>query len=53
MQLPANRVAPFYTLISALLVVLSGPVSGQVLISEIMYNPDSNEGGIGKDAPPN
>ena len=53
MQLPAIRVAPFYTLITALLVALSGPVSGQVLISEIMYNPDSNEGGIGKDAPPN
>lgn len=34
-------------------IAFAGPVSGQVLISEIMYNPDSNEGGVGKDAPPN
>ena len=27
--------------------------SGEVVISEIMYNPASFEGGIGKDAPPN
>lgn len=37
----------------AVMLVVSGPVSGQVLISEIMYNPDSYEGGIGKDADPN
>lgn len=40
-------------IVSALALVLligSGPVSGQVLITEIMYNPDSYEGGIGKDA---
>lgn len=28
-------------------------VSGQVVISEIMYNPASYEGGVGPDAPPN
>lgn len=36
--------------VAAMMFVCSGPVSGQVLISEIMYNPDSYEGGIGKDA---
>lgn len=41
------------SLTAAVVLVGSGPVSGQVLISEIMYNPDSYEGGIGKDAPPN
>lgn len=40
-------------LTAAVVLVGSGPVSGQVLISEIMYNPDSYEGGIGKDAQPN
>ncbi|MFK7789229.1 MAG: lamin tail domain-containing protein, partial [Phycisphaeraceae bacterium] len=40
-------------LAAAVLLVGSGPVSGQVLISEVMYNPDSYEGGIGKDAKPN
>lgn len=35
---------------AAVMLVVSGPVSGQVLISEIMYNPDSYEGGIGKGA---
>ena len=34
--------------VAAMMFVCSGPVSGQVLISEIMYNPDSYEGGIGK-----
>lgn len=38
--------------VAAMMIVCSGPVSGQVLISEIMYNPDSSEGGIGKDATP-
>lgn len=42
-----------FSLTVAVVLVGSGPVSGQVLISEIMYNPDSYEGGIGKDAPPN
>ena len=37
---------------AAMILLGSGPVSGQVLISEIMYNPDSSEGGIGKDAKP-
>ena len=36
--------------VAAMMFIGSGPVSGQVLISEIMYNPDSYEGGIGKDA---
>lgn len=39
--------------LATVLFIASGPVSGQVLISEIMYNPDSYEGGIGKDADPN
>lgn len=39
--------------VAAVILVGSGPVSGQVLITEIMYNPDSYEGGIGKDAPLN
>lgn len=39
--------------VAAVILLGSGPVSGQVLISEIMYNPDSYEGGIGKDADPN
>ena len=39
--------------VAAVISLGSGPVSGQVLISEIMYNPDSSEGGIGKDDPPN
>ncbi len=43
------KIAPF-ALAAAVMLVGSGPVSGQVLISEIMYNPDSYEGGIGKDA---
>lgn len=42
-----------FVLAAAVTLVSVGPVSGQVLISEIMYNPDSYEGGIGKDAPPN
>lgn len=37
--------------LAALLVVC--PAAGQVIISEIMYNPDSYEGGIGKDGDPN
>lgn len=40
-------------LAAAVMLIGSGPVSGQVLISEIMYNPDSYEGGFGKDAKPN
>lgn len=43
----------FFLVVAAMMIVASGPVSGQVLISEIMYNPDSYEGGIGKDAPLN
>ena len=31
----------------------AAPASAQVIITEIMYNPDSFEGGVGKDAPPN
>lgn len=42
-----------FVLAAAVTLVSVGPVLGQVLISEIMYNPDSYEGGIGKDAPPN
>jgi hypothetical protein len=42
-----------FALTAAVVLVVSGPVSGQVLISEIMYNPDSYEGGIGEDAEPN
>jgi hypothetical protein len=44
-----RKIASF-ALVAAVTLVGSGPVSGQVLISEIMYNPDSYEGGIGKDA---
>lgn len=41
--------APF-----ALLTALAAaPVFGQVIITEIMYNPDSYEGGVGPDDPPN
>lgn len=47
-----RKIASF-ALLAAATLVGSGPVSGQVLISEIMYNPDSYEGGIGKDAEPN
>lgn len=47
-----RKIAPF-AVAAAVMLVVSGPVSGQVLISEIMYNPDSYEGGIGKGAPPN
>jgi len=47
-----RKIASF-ALAAAVTLVGSGPVSGQVLISEIMYNPDSYEGGIGKGAPPN
>lgn len=39
--------------VAVVMLLGSGPVSGQVLISEIMYNPDSSEGGVGKDASPN
>ena len=49
---PAMRQTVLLSL-AAVMFVGSGPVSGQVLISEIMYNPDSYEGGIGKDAQPN
>lgn len=42
-----------FAIAAAVILIVSGPVSGQVLISEIMYNPDSYEGGIGKDAKPN
>ena len=31
----------------------ASPAFGQVIITEIMYNPDSYEGGIGPDDPPN
>lgn len=34
-------------------VLVAVTAQGQVIISEIMYNPDSYEGGIGPDAPPN
>lgn len=36
--------------LAAVMLLGSGPVSGQVLISEIMYNPDSYEGGVGEGA---
>ena len=38
---------------AAVMCVGAIPVIGRVLISEIMYNPDSYEGGIGKSAPLN
>ncbi|MEM9416379.1 MAG: lamin tail domain-containing protein [Planctomycetota bacterium] len=37
----------------ALLLASAPAASAQVVISEIMYNPDSSEGGIGADAEPN
>lgn len=41
-------------LLTALTIMLAAPAaSGQVVVSEIMYNPASYEGGIGPDAPPN
>jgi hypothetical protein len=51
--MPAMSKTVVPVLAAALAFIVSGPVSGQVLISEIMYNPDSYEGGIGKDADPN
>jgi len=41
-------------LLTALILMLAAPAaSGEVVVSEIMYNPASYEGGIGSDAPPN
>jgi len=34
-----------------LFAAIAGPAAGQVIISEIMYNPDSNEGGVGSTDP--
>lgn len=47
------RKSAFFVFAVVVVFIGSGPVSGQVLISEIMYNPDSFEGGIGKEAKPN
>lgn len=47
------RKIALFTLAFAVMFIGFGPVSGQVLISEIMYNPDSLEGGIGSDPKPN
>ena len=48
---------PFVRTLSAVLPVLlamfAPPAIAQVIISEIMYNPDSYEGGVGANAPPN
>lgn len=40
-------------LILTALLIASAPARAQVIISEIMYNPASFEGGVGPDAPPN
>lgn len=40
-------------LLSTALLALAPAAAAQVVISEIMYNPDSHEGGIGDNAPPN
>lgn len=42
-----------FSLTILILVFAATPAAGQVIISEIMYNPASYEGGVGKDAPPN
>lgn len=48
-----RRSALSAALFTVLMLASATAVSGQVIISEIMYNPASYEGGIGPDAPPN
>jgi len=48
-----NRLLTHALPAAVLFATLASTAQGQVVISEIMYNPDSYEGGVGANAPPN
>ncbi|XAM00849.1 lamin tail domain-containing protein [Phycisphaeraceae bacterium D3-23] len=53
MNNPKTRDLVLAACAAALLGGCATPTAAQIIISEIMYNPDSHEGGIGDNAPPN
>ncbi|MFI4861190.1 MAG: lamin tail domain-containing protein [Phycisphaerales bacterium JB063] len=48
-----TRVTSMLLAVTGLTFLSAAPAAGGVLITEIMYNPDSHEGGVGQNAEPN